>query len=101
MVVILLLTNLNEGLSESILSNPIADESKKTKPAGKEGVESDLDTAIGFAMLLEQREEVALGPQPDPVPAAQGSYGSSDEIAEQLRWEAGPLIGPSSRFVDK
>jgi hypothetical protein len=40
-----------------------------------------VETAVDFIMFLEQREEVALGPRPDPIAAA-----ASKEALTNLVW---------------
>ncbi|KAJ4194520.1 hypothetical protein NW767_010024 [Fusarium falciforme] len=52
-------------------------------------------------MALEEREDAAFGPQPDPVASTANScYLFRENRAEQLDWDNGPLAGPSSQWMD-
>ncbi|KAM0466462.1 hypothetical protein ACHAP7_012229 [Fusarium lateritium] len=107
MRVLLVLTGEQKGLSSPIDFSPIADKAKHMTLQGLNAVETDLETSVGFIMFLEQREEVALGPQPDPFAdaASEGaleelvSY-SQEDLEERLGWKGEPLTGPSSVWVD-
>ncbi|KAF5020443.1 hypothetical protein F66182_7522 [Fusarium sp. NRRL 66182] len=108
MRVLVLVTGETEGLSGPISFDSIADRAERVTINGMSAVKTDLDTAIGFTTELEEREVAAFGPQPDPVAASTGNDPESDDalyhyqqiIAARLGWKYGPLIGPSSRWVD-
>ncbi|KAM5350808.1 hypothetical protein ACJ41O_007313 [Fusarium nematophilum] len=110
MPVLIVLTGEDEGLSAPISLDSIADKAEVIMVDGKSGVRTDLETAIGFVMFLEEREDAAFGPQPDPVAStayrridAEGGYPlyeGEEYKAGRLGWNEGPLVGPSSQWVD-
>ncbi|KAL2679334.1 hypothetical protein Neosp_010107 [[Neocosmospora] mangrovei] len=110
MSVLIILTGEQEGLSEPISFDSIADRAETVTIGGKEGVRTNLETAIDFIMFLEEREEAALGPQPDPIASTGASaldewegewiYERAQTMANGLGWDDEPLVGPSSRWVD-
>jgi hypothetical protein len=107
MRVLLVLTGEQKGLSCQICFSPIADKTKHMTLHGLNVVESDLETAFGFIMFLEQRGEAALGAQPVPFAAAasEGAFDnpiwySQQSLEQRLGWTGDPLTGPSSVWVD-
>ncbi|KAH7122126.1 hypothetical protein B0J13DRAFT_628784 [Dactylonectria estremocensis] len=64
-------TGVEDDLSAPINFNTISDDSIKGKLFGPEGtvsaVQTDLDTAVTFLMVLDQREVTAFGARPDPA----------------------------------
>lgn len=110
MPVLIVLTGENEGISAPISFDAIADRAEMVTVGGKAAVRTDLETAIGFVMLLEEREDGAFGPQPNPVASTAAStvdvesgeqlYKNVQIMARQLGWTDEPLVGPSSQWVD-
>ncbi|KAF4509614.1 hypothetical protein G6O67_003766 [Ophiocordyceps sinensis] len=88
-------TGIEDGLSEPLTFEPIAD--KITSYLSHGAVRCSLETAIDFVMLLEAREAAAFGLNPDP--AAVWKMMFDGRIYKTLR-PTEPTIGPSSRFVD-
>lgn len=104
MPVLIILTGQDDGLSAPITFDSIPDAETVTI-RGKIAARTNLETAIGFIMDLEERENAAFGPQPDPVASTAASTGNSiyryrRSTANELGWGNGPLAGPSSRWVD-
>ncbi|KAK7413285.1 hypothetical protein QQX98_007873 [Neonectria punicea] len=115
MSVLLVLTGEDEGLSAPISFDSIADRAEIVTVGGKAAIRTHLETAIDFIMLLEEREDAAFGPQPDPVASTAAStlanranveneetlYEFYQMPAVALGWNADePLAGPSSQWVD-
>ncbi|EEU38848.1 uncharacterized protein NECHADRAFT_83166 [Fusarium vanettenii 77-13-4] len=110
MSILIILTGEQEGLSAPISFDSIADRAETVTIGGTKGVRTNLKTAIDFIMFLEEREEAALGPQPDLIASTDASaldewegewiYERAQTMANQLGWDNEPLVGPSSRWVD-
>lgn len=81
MRVLLVLTCEQKGLSSQIYFGPIAYKTELMTLDGLNAVETDLETAVDLIMLLEHREEAALGAQPDPFAAA-----ASEGVLHGLIW---------------
>ncbi|KAI8716988.1 hypothetical protein NCS52_00993800 [Fusarium sp. LHS14.1] len=89
MSVLIILTGEQKGLSAPISFDSIADRAETVTIGGKGGVRTNLKTAIDFVMFLEQREEAALGPQPDPI--------ASTDASALDDWEGGWIYeGPNT-----
>ncbi|RMJ04984.1 hypothetical protein CDV36_014346 [Fusarium kuroshium] len=97
--VLIILTGQDDGLSAPVTFDSITDAEVITIH-GKIAARMSLETAIGFIMALEEREDTAFGPQPDPV-ASTTSYDHWIQTdASKLGWGDEPLTGPSSQWVD-
>lgn len=98
--VLIILTGQNDGLSAPITFDSIPDADTDTI-CRKKAARANLETAIGFVMALEEREDAAFGPQPDPVASTtNSSYESYEGHARELGWGNERLVGPSSQWVD-
>ena len=106
---LLILTGSHDGLSAPILfDHELAKQS--TVISGKVVARMTLEAAIDFVMALEEREELALGHQPDMAAALQDPFMKKFFIgmyafqARKLGWneEEEPFpSGPSSTWVDR
>ncbi|KAL7933130.1 hypothetical protein V8C35DRAFT_327886 [Trichoderma chlorosporum] len=108
LLVLLIRTGVEDGLSAPISFEPIAHKihSIVYGSNGQVAVQLALEAAVDFVMSLESREVAAFGHQPDPVASTQeledgGLVGSRKILREarQLGWGDEPLAGPSSRWV--
>ncbi|KAJ4222634.1 hypothetical protein FSOLCH5_012681 [Fusarium solani] len=100
MPVLIILTGRDDGLSAPITFDKITDAEIITI-CGKVAARTNLETAIGFVTALEERENAAFGPQPDPVASTANScYIFRENRAEQLGWDNEPLERLSSQWVD-
>ncbi|UPL01493.1 hypothetical protein LCI18_012427 [Fusarium solani-melongenae] len=72
MPVLIILTGQDDGLSAPITFGSITDAEIVTI-CDKVAARANLETAIGFVMALEEREDAAFGPQPDPVASTANS----------------------------
>lgn len=113
MPVTLVRTGVEDGLSAPITFDSIASHLTMVVLSGANGVmtavETDLETAVGFLMDLEQREIATFGLRPDPVESTRNlqsgclvSRKGLLEEAERLSWskDMQPLKGPSSSWVE-
>ncbi|RFU79831.1 hypothetical protein TARUN_2426 [Trichoderma arundinaceum] len=91
-------TGVEEGLSAPITFEPIVAKIIKHIEPGRI-VQVTIETAIDFVMSLEARETAAFGLRPDPVTEWQPGEDWSMRFWREIG-ETGPLIGPSSRWVD-
>ncbi|OTA05367.1 hypothetical protein A9Z42_0060320 [Trichoderma parareesei] len=94
--VILVRTGVEDGLSEPISFEAIAD--KIDAYVGEDAIRTTVETAIGFVMDLEARETRAFGLRPDPI-ASWDPDASFCEWREIMPYDQ--LVGPSSRFVNE
>ncbi|OBS20322.1 hypothetical protein FPOA_06695 [Fusarium poae] len=111
MTVLVFLTGENDGLSGPISFDSIDDKVERVFINGMHGVRTKLEVAVEFIMFLEQREDTAFGPQPDPVASTAGDttvermFGSEPiytferSHAKKFGWRYGPIVGPSSKWV--
>ncbi|KAM5363912.1 hypothetical protein ACJZ2D_011764 [Fusarium nematophilum] len=103
--VLIILTGQTDGLSAPITFDSIADGAEILTLGGKTAARTSLGTAIGFVMGLEEREDAAFGPKPDPVAStargeiAEALYEHQQFTAEKLGWGEQRLTGPSSKWV--
>ncbi|KUI56308.1 hypothetical protein VP1G_03749 [Cytospora mali] len=113
MPVLIVRTGIEDGLGAPINFDSIAPHLRMVVLSRAKGVisavETDLETAVGFLMDLEQREIAAFGLRPDPLETTRdlqsGCLESRESLlrtAKELGWnkEMGPLEGPSSNWVD-
>lgn len=65
--ILFVLTGEDKGLSAPISFDSLADRAEIIIVGGKAGIRTNSETAIDFVMLLQEREDAAFGPQPDPL----------------------------------
>ncbi|KAL6363467.1 hypothetical protein LRP88_02883 [Fusarium phalaenopsidis] len=104
MPVLIILTGQDDGLNAPITFDSIPDAEIVTI-RGKIAARTNIETAMGSIMALEEREDAAFGPQPDPVASMAASTGNSihryrRSTAKELGWGNEILTGPSSQWAD-
>ncbi|KAF9770674.1 hypothetical protein IL306_011733 [Fusarium sp. DS 682] len=88
--VLIALTDETEGMSEPITFDSIAENLESIVIEGKQAVRTTLETAINFVTDLQERENAAFGPQPDPLEStadpefAKHLYGVEQFHAEKM-----------------
>lgn len=97
MPVLIVRTGIEDGLSAPITFESIAPYLGMVVSSGAKGVisavETDLETAVGFLMDLEQREIAAFGLQPDPVESTRNLQSGCLESREFLLRQLSSLVG--------
>jgi hypothetical protein len=103
--VLIVLTDVTDGLSAPITFEPILD--RITSVIQDNAIQTTLETAITFILDLENREVAAFGVRPNPTIYAKDWTMLSRHsiktlrISDLLGWEGEPLTGPSSTWVNR